>query len=280
MNSIIPKHISAVKKLIEEGNNMEIDELGFLVEQERAQFEHDLDKELKPGELTVDGEQIVLGLLTKLGRIFPIDNINYARDPESLLACIPDYLGMGPQEQRCCYEEDSFPDIQKDIFSFLSARAQRSEWISETPLLSGDPMGSYSEMKRDVMNNISRLSRDFVDYIKYYYPDFWNWRIDLIVLSQYVFEKAIELTVRLMEDDNIQEYYYDIREAFSFYELPIPEKLQNSINSSVSQLEDIIGDVASYVEDKDYQTCELGVWLYPIFFTVGVIGMQFAIEKK
>ena len=284
MNPVIEKHIAAVKELLYQGEEKDNDELAFLVQQEEHDFEADLEKSLAPGELELEGEQIVFGLLTKLKRIYPVEPQIFERDKESLLAVNPDILGMGSQEEACRYDSEDHPEIIQTISSFLDERSQKAEYENDEPLLRNilDPLSSM--LVRDNTPKITRylevLSQDFINYIKNYRPDFWNWQVDLLVLSQYVFEKAVELMISLSNGEWIDYEDYDIREAFTYYELRIPVQLQNAINAKVSALESVIEDVSNFIDNRGYHTCPLEVWFRTALCKVGLLGVQFALENQ
>lgn len=284
MNPVIEKHIAAVKELLYQGEEMDIDELAFLVQQEEHDFEVDLERLLVPGELELEGEQIVFGLLTKLKRIYPVEPQIFERDNESLLAVNPDILGMGPQEEPCRYDSRDYPEIIQAISSFLDERSQKAEHECDEPLLHNilDPVSSMliKDNASKIIKYLEGLSQDFINYINNYRPDFWNWQVDLLVLSQYVFEKAVELTISLSSGEWIDYEDFDIREAFTYYELRIPVQLQNSINANVSALESIIDDVSNFIDNRGYHTCPLDVWFRALLCKVGLLGVPFALENQ
>lgn len=284
MKPVIEKHIAAVKELLYQGEEMDIDELAFLVQQEEHDFEVDLERLLVPGELELEGEQIVFGLLTKLKRIYPVEPQIFERDNESLLAVNPDILGMGPQEEPCRYDSEDYPEIIQTISSFLDERSQKAEHECDEPLLHNilDPVSSMliKDNASKITKYLEGLSQDFINYINNYRPDFWNWQVDLLVLSQYVFEKAVELTISLSSGEWIDYEDFDIREAFTYYELRIPVQLQNSINANVSALESIIDDVSNFIDNRGYHTCPLDVWFRALLGKVGLLGVQFALENQ
>lgn len=284
MKPVIEKHIATVKKILYQGEEMDIDELAFLVQQEEHDFEVDLERLLVPGELKLEGEQIVFGLLTKLKRIYPVEPQIFERDIESLLAVNPDILGMGPQEEPCRYDSEDYPEIIQAISSFLDERSQKAEHEYDEPLLHNiiDPVSSMiiKDNASKITKYLEGLSQDFINYIDSYRTDFWNWQVDLLVLSQYVFEKAVELTISLSSGEWIDYEDFDIREAFTYYELRIPVQLQNSINANVSALESIIDDVSNFIDNRGYHTCPLDVWFRALLCKVGLLGVQFALENQ
>ena len=283
MNPVIEKHIAAVKELLYQGEEKDIDELAFLVQQEEYDFEADLEKSLAPGELELEGEQIVFGLLTKLKRLYPVEPQIFERDNESLLAVNPDILGMGPQEEACRYDSEDYPEIIQAISFFLDERSQKAEHGYDKPLLHNilDPLSSMlvKENALKITKYLEGLTQDFINYIDAYRTDFWNWQVDLLVLSQYVFEKAVELIISLSSGEWIDYEDYDIREAFTYYELRIPIKLQNSINANVSALESVIDDVSCFIDNRGYHTCSLDIWFRAVLSKVGLLGVQFALEN-
>lgn len=278
MEPIIEQHIAEVKTLLREGIDTDIYELEYLIEQEESDFNEDLDK-MAAEELEVEGEEIVRGLLTKLKRIYPLEPMLYSRDSISKLAAEPDVWGLGPIEPECRYGEEQYPVIMKDLMTFISSRAREQKGHWKKPILCDVPNHKLTEDKaKNIVDNLGYLTRDIIKYLKYFRPDFWNWKVDIIVLSQYVFEKAAELTNRIIQSANMADYYYDVRDAFSYYEFPIPKELQNDIDANVENLEDLILDVISHIEKKDYHTCDLEIWYRTVLLNVAMMGMQFTLE--
>lgn len=280
MEPFIEKHIAAVKTLLREAANTDPDELEFLIQQEESDFYEELEESMEAGELEVEGEQIVRGLLKKLNRLYPTEPTLYYRDSESLLATEPDIVGMGPIEQDCSYNEEDYPEIMNAIANHMDekAKAKNDEW--DEPLLCGIREQYISPSQRmAVSDKLIELVHDFTEYLNDYRPDFWNWKIDLLVLSQYVFEKAAELTTEVLHGNDLEGIHYDIQEAFSYYEFPIPAQLQNAIDASVETFEEIILDTISFLEMHDYDTCDLEIWYRMVLFKIGQIGIEFTLEQ-
>ncbi len=85
MKEFIKEYADRVKKLKDE---LDYGEMDFEVQQLNDEYYEILDDESDHSYAMLEGSKIVLGLITKLKRIHPIDSFsyNYNRDPETHLA--------------------------------------------------------------------------------------------------------------------------------------------------------------------------------------------------
>jgi hypothetical protein len=97
---------------------------------------------------------------------------------------------------------------------------------------------------------------------------------------QYVFEKAAELTYKVAKGENCDELGYDIREAFSYFQLSVPEAFQMKLDSVVDKLDGIVLDITSFIEKNDYHLCNKLTWFYPMIYNAALNGMFYTLEQK
>lgn len=277
------QYVNRLKSLLR--NEEELGERDLLDEVQllHEDYERTLEMAERTGQFEAEGEKEFDGLFIKFKRLHEFEPALYDRDSNSGLACQLDF-GFDFYQKECPFSEDELAGIQKSITVFMAKRAKENPCESDPEfaetLLTGVPR--YKLDGDDLMNivgNLTRLTHDFVDYISAYKPESWYWTIDCIVISQYIFEKMVELTYRKAMGENLDDYYYDIREAFTYYETNIPVQLQMQVNESVQLLEDVVYDTINYIDSKDFYTCDYEVWLRPIFFNIGVDAIEFTLEQ-
>ncbi len=285
MKDFIKKYADKVKNLILNGEEIDLQDLSYKVEQLEQEFYRILEKEEDFGNVRLEGTEIVSGLITKLKRLYPIGVRSYNRDYETHLAQKLD-LGFGYEEKPCPYEQDeeTLGQLQKNVTLFLAKRSKNDPTEDDPEfanvLLTGESVHklSYNQMN-PIIGILTDLTHAFVNYIEYYKPEGWHWFIDCIILSQYIFEKIAELTYKVLNNEDTDDWSYNIREAFTYYEPEVSEELLAAINNKVGCLEDLVSDTIQFIENKDIDSCDFEVWLRPIFFNIGVQGMQFTLEQ-
>ena len=96
---------------------------------------------------------------------------------------------------------------------------------------------------------------------------------------QEVFEKAAELTYAIIHGDNIETLSYDIKDAFSYFQLSVPTQFQMRLDGVVGKLDDVVLDIISFINKKDYDLCNKETWLRPILFNLALDGMLYTLEN-
>lgn len=225
-------------------------------------------------------QNAVWGLLRKFDRLHGNDFSFVNRDAESLLAMKID-LGFGIYTPPCPYSEEDFPDIQKKITTFISQRVKTPEDADSMPLLIGvAKMQLPQEKIKYIIDNQIRISHSMTDYVDYYDDGSWNWVTDCPFIVQYVFEKAAELTYKVAKGENSDGLEYDIREAFSYFQLSVPDSFQMKIDSVVDIIDNIVLDITEFIEKNDYHLCDKETWFRPILFNIALEGMLYTLEQK
>lgn len=221
-----------------------------------------------------------MGTIQKFDRLHGNDSNFVVRDPESLLAKKLD-LGLGTYVPPCPFSEEDFPKIQKIIINHIIKRSKTAEDENSKPLLKGV---AQSELSREQMNyivdKITRISHTLTDYVDNYDDGSWNWQVDCRFIVQYVFEKAAELTYKVAKGEDTDGIGYDIREAFSYFQLSVPEAFQMKLDSEVDKLNRIVLDTTDFIEKNNYHLCNKLTWFYPMVYDVALNGMFYTLEQK
>jgi len=282
MKDFLKPYYQRIKDLLIEASteNADLDELAFEVDKLKDEFYNELESRLTSTEFVFEGEDAVKGLIKKYERLFGEESNYVNRDPESLLAKKLD-LGLGTYVPPCPFSEEDFPKIQKIIINHIIKRAKTAEDENSKPLLKGV---AQSELSREQMNyivdKITRISRTLTDYVDNYDDGSWNWQIDCRFIAQYVFEKAAELTYKVAMGETPDEPEYDIREAFSYFQLSVPDNFQMKLDSEVDKLDSIVLDITDFIEKNDYYLCNKLTWFYPMIFDIALNGMFYTLEQK
>lgn len=282
MKDFLKPYYQRIKDLLIEASteNADLDELAFEVDKLKDEFYNELESRSTSTEFVFEGEDAVKGLIKKYERLFGEESNYVNRDPESLLAKKLD-LGLGTYVPPCPFSEEDFPKIQKIIINHIIKRAKTAEDENSKPLLKEV---AQSELSREQMNyivdKITRISHTLTDYVDNYDDGSWNWQTDCRFIVQYIFEKAAELTYKVAKGENCDELGYDIREAFSYFQLSVPEAFQMKLDSEVDKLDGIVLDITSFIEKNDYHLCNKLTWFYPMVYDVALNGMFYTLEQK
>ena len=282
MKDFLKPYYQRIKDLLIEASteNADLDELAFEVDKLKDEFYNELESRSTSTEFVFEGEDAVKGLIKKYERLFGEESNYVNRDPESLLAKKLD-LGLGTYVPPCPFSEEDFPKIQKIIINHIIKRAKTAEDENSKPLLKGV---AQSELSREQMNyivdKITRISRTLTDYVDNYDDGSWNWQIDCRFIAQYVFEKAAELTYKVAMGETPDKPEYDIREAFSYFQLSVPDNFQMKLDSEVDKLDSIVLDITDFIEKNDYYLCNKLTWFYPMIFDIALNGMFYTLEQK
>lgn len=229
-----------------------------------------------------EGEGAVKGLLTKFKRLK--DDYKWIeRDYESQLAKKMDW-GFDKDYRPCPYSKDEFPDIQKKIAAYICQRITISEDEDSQPLLTGKANKQLSSTHiKFIIDIVMSRSQELTNYVKKYANDdiewSWNWKSDCIRLIQYVFEKGAELTYIVANNKSTENLSFDIREAFTYFQLAVPEKFQWIIDEVVDILDQVANDTIFYIEKNKFNQCGKDTWFLPIMSGIALYGMYYTLEN-
>ena len=282
MKDLLKPYYHKAKELLlkADSDDMDLDEIRFELDRLQQEFYDVTEKHLNPDELKIEGEDAVCGLFEKFEQLYGEHaQLYYNRDEESGLAIKLDWGLDGFLPQRLDTKEDP-SSIQNKITSFISQRVKTSEDEFEKPLLTGIVKTQITQGQvNSLVNNLTELSHSFTEYVDFYDKGSWNWKRDCIFIAQYVFEKAAELTYKVVFNGRADEWSYDIIDSFSYFQIDVPEDLQEKIDGEVCKLQDILIDIMSFVERNDYNKLDKDTWFRPIIFNIGLEGMLFTLEN-
>ena len=194
MKDFVIKYYGRMRDYLLEANTEDADVESIASEVERLEdeFYNETDEDMASTHSKYEEENAVWGLFKKFERLHGEDSNFVVRDPESLLAMKID-LGFGIYTPPCPYSEEDFPDIQKKITTFISQRVKTPDDDNSEPLLKSDAQSQLSQEQMNyIINNVTRISHSFTDYVDNYDDGSWNWQVDCRFIVQYVFEKAAE----------------------------------------------------------------------------------------
>ena len=282
MKDFIIKYYGRMRDYLLEANTEDADVESIASEVERLEdeFYNETDEDMASTDSKYEEENAVWGLFKKFDRLHGEDSNFVVRDPESLLAKKMD-LGSDTDNSSCPYSEEDFPNIQKKIIKYIIKRVKTPDDDNSEPLLKSDAQSQLSqEQMNSIINNVTRISHSFTDYVDNYDDGSWNWQVDCRFIVQYVFEKAAERTYKVAKGENCDELGYDIREAFSYFQLSVPEAFQMKLDSVVDKLDGIVLDITSFIEKNDYHLCNKLTWFYPMIYNSALNGMFYTLEQK
>lgn len=283
MEQFVEKRIRELREYLRREKHHDHRDLQYEIEGRSTQFYDWCEK--KADELRsfdIDGMDIFHGILDKVQLLYGMSYTGHNRNRENLLAEYLDIWGTGFIEPNCKYDSDQFLEIQQLVTITMAKKAKEApKDTDETALLSGiiRPVVTQEKMNH-IVNNMSGMTKDITKYVDYYRTAAWNWRVDSSILAQYIFEKAAEFTYKVMKGEDMSEWCYDIRDAFYYFEVDIPEPFQNIMDSAVPKLRDVIWNIEDLIERKDYNTCPLEIWFRPILFNAALFGVQFTLMEE
>lgn len=261
----------------------DIDMLAFEIDSLKDGYYDEISKEKASADFEqfeYEDQDPVVGLFKKYDRLHGKLAQYVKRGVRSQLAINLDE-GYGNDVPSCPYSEDVFPEIQRTITNYISKRVKTPEDEDSTPLLTGVAQTLLSEEKvKIIVNNLTSISHYITDYVDNYDDGSWDWSEDFKFFVQYVFEKAAELTYLVANGEAPDEIQYDIRDAFSYFQLSVPEEFQMIIDGVVGKLENIVMDITQFIKQNDYHLCEKETWFRPVIFNIALEGMLYALEQN
>lgn len=281
MKDFIIKYYGKMRDYLLEANaeDADVESIAFEVDTLKEEFYNETDENMASTDSEYEEQNAVWGLFKKFDCLHGEDSNFVVRDPESLLAKKID-LGFGTYNSPCPYSEQDFPNIQKKIINYIIKRVKTPDDENPKPLLKGDAQSQLSDEQMDyIVDYITRTSQFLTDYVDNYDYGDWNWQTDCRFIVQYAFEKAAELTYKVAKGENFDELVYDIREAFTYFQLSVPDSFQMKLDSEVDNMDSIVLDITSYIEKNDYHLCNKLTWFYPMVFNSALNGMFYTLEQ-
>ena len=284
MKENVTKYYRLMKDYLHQANlgKTDINMLAFEIDNLKEGYYDEISKEMASADFKhfeYEDQDPVEGLFKKYDRLHGIMAHYVERNHKSHLAIKLDE-SYGNDVSLCPYSEDVFPEIQKTITNYISKRVKKPEDEDSTPLLTGVAQTLLSEEKVTIIvNNLTSISHYITDYVDNYDDGSWDWSEDFKFFVQYVFEKAAELTYLVANGEAPDEIQYDIRDAFSYFQLSVPEEFQMIIDGVVEKLENIVMDITQFIKQNDYHLCEKETWFRPVIFNIALDGMLFTLER-
>lgn len=282
MKDFIIKYYGRMRDYLLEANaeDADVESIASEVERLEDEFYNETDEDMASTDSKYEEENAVWGLFKKFDRLHGEDSNFVVRNPESLLAKKMD-LGSDTDNSSCPYSEEDFPNIQKKIIKYIIKRVNTPDDDNSEPLLTGDAQSQLSDEQMEyIVGIITRISHSLTNYVDNNDDGNWNWQADCRFIVQYVFEKAAERTYKVAKGENCDELGYDIREAFSYFQLSVPEAFQMKLDSVVDKLDGIVLDITSFIEKNDYHLCIKLTWFYPMIYNAALNGMFYTLEQK
>ena len=282
MKDFIIKYYDRMRDYLLEANaeNADIESITFEVDRLKEEYYNETDENTASTDSEFEEQDAVCGLFKKFDRLHGEDSNFVVRDEESLLAKKMD-LGFGIDNSPCPYSEEDFPKIQKNIINYMIKRAKTAEDEYSKPLLKGDAQSQLSQEQMEyIINNITRVCHSLTDYVDNYDHGDWNWQADCRFIVQYVFEKAAELTYKVVMGETSDEPGHDIREAFTYFHLSVPDTFQMKLDSVVDIVDSIVLGTTDFIENNDYHLCNKLTWFYPMIYNAALNGMFYTLEQK
>ena len=281
MKDFLKPYYQRIKDILVEASTEDVDleELTFEVDRLKDEFYNELEKRSTSTEFVFEGEDAVKGLFKKYDRLFGEESIFVKRDSESRLAIKLD-LGFGNNNPPCPYSEKDFPDIQKKIINYILKRVETPEDEDSKPLRKGVAQSQLPQEQMEyIVGYMTCISNSLTEYVVNYNHNDWNWLIDCHFIVQYVFEKTAELTYKVSKGETTDGLEYDIREAFTYFQLSVPDSFQMKLDSVVDKLDNIVLDITSFIEKNDYHLCNKLTWFYPMIYNAALNGMFYTLEQ-
>lgn len=282
MKDFIIKYYGRMRDYLLEANaeDADVESIASEVERLEDEFYNETDEDMASTDSKYEEENAVWGLFKKFDRLHGENSNCVVRNPESLLAKKMD-LGSDTDNSSCPYSEEDFPNIQKKIIKYIIKRVNTPDDDNSEPLLTGDAQSQLSQEQMNyIVDKITRISHTLTDYVGNYDDGNWNWQADCRFIVQYVFEKVAERTYKVAKGENCDELGYDIREAFSYFQLSVPEAFQMKLDSVVDKLDGIVLDITSFIEKNDYHLCNKLTWFYPMIYNSALNGMLYTLEQE
>ena len=282
MKHFIIKFYGRMRDYLLEANaeDADVESIASEVERLEDEFYNETDEDMASTDSEYEEQNAVWGLFKKFDRLHGENSNFVVRNPESLLAKKMD-LGSDTDNSSCPYSEEDFHNIQKKIIKYIIKRVKTPDDDNSEPLLKSDALSQLSDEQMEyIVGIITRISHSLTNYVDNNDDGSWNWQIDCRFIAQYVFEKAAELTYKVAMGETPDEPEYEIREAFSYFQLSVPDNFQMKLDSEVDKLDSIVLDITDFIEKNDYHLCNKLTWFYPMIYNSALNGMFYTLEQK
>ena len=100
---------------------------------------------------------------------------------------------------------------------------------------------------------------------------------DAGILFQYVFDKVVEVTYKVIIDVEIDTQFIP-SEPFEYHEPDLPEYIQLKLTNAVGKVGHIFCRTIDLIDQKGDRSENLKDWLLPVLIVATYVGMEFAQE--
>lgn len=168
-------------------------------------------------------------------------------------------------------------EIQKEIVQYGVNISYCNIDNLETGLLT---MDRFNELEKVQMLALAQetesILRQFVSAFEEHTTNKFE-GYDAGILFQYVFDKVVEVTYKVIIDAEIDTQFIP-SEPFEYHEPDLPEYIQLKITYAVGKVGQICCRTIDFIDKNDYRTDNLNDWLLPLLVVATYIGMEFAQE--
>ena len=166
---------------------------------------------------------------------------------------------------------------QKEIVQFGVSISQFNIDNLETGLLT---MNKFNELEKGqalaLAQETESILRQFVSAFEEHSPNKFE-GYDAGILFQYVFDKVVEVTYKVIIDVEIDTQFIP-SEPFEYHEPDLPEYIQLKLTNAVGKVGHIFCRTIDFIDQKGYRSENLKDWLLPVLIGATYVGMEFAQE--
>ena len=166
---------------------------------------------------------------------------------------------------------------QKEIVQFGVSISQFNIDNLETGLLT---MDKFNELEKGqalaLAQETESILRQFVSAFEEHSPYKFE-GYDAGILFQYVFDKVVEVTYKVIIDVEIDTQFIP-SELFEYHEPDLPEYIQLKLTNAVGKVGHIFCRTIDFIDQKGYRSENLKDWLLPVLIVATYVGMEFAQE--
>lgn len=102
---------------------------------------------------------------------------------------------------------------------------------------------------------------------------------DAGILFQYVFDKVVEVTYKVIIDAEIDTQFIP-SEPFEYHEPDLPYYIQLKLTNAVKKIGHIFCRTINFIDKNGYRTEKLHDWLLPVLLVATYVGIEFAQEMN
>lgn len=166
---------------------------------------------------------------------------------------------------------------QKEIVQFGVSISQFNIDNLETGLLT---MDKFNELEKGqalaLAQETESILRQFVSAFEEHSPYKFE-GYDAGILFQYVFDKVVEVTYKVIIDVEIDTQFIP-SEPFEYHEPDLPEYIQLKLTNAVGKVGHIFCRTIDFIDQKGYRSENLKDRLLPVLIVATYVGMEFAQE--